>query len=649
MKPQSPKSEAQIRMKAFIAEARKDLEQRYRIVWTDDCWQYPPDREGGADTLRLNFSPFTGPFRDLLKAISAREAVDKDGRADLATKSLIRTAYHLAKAVANLTELSDLNTERLQRATASVNAHRMRKGKPYSEMTKFNIGSNLAAIADLLNTHHLTHHFLDYSNPFKRPESDHHLTAAARGRVQAKLPEEGAMKALGEIYQAVMKQNDERGTEQVRLLICASALLVCTGFRINELLALPADCWHTARIRDAEGRVQEGSFVGYAPEKHGIDNAYCRYVSSAMEGLAKEAVEEIQRITAPYRGNARVRFEGGVNLPGLKEDRIYNATEASALLGCSKNNVAYWLKKDPAARIKKVQKAHRLTAQDLRDLVGARCQDKPVMTYPWRMEVHEALFVVPVGYFKYDGMTGTSTLVLDQTVQAFLGGNPSNKSCFEAFEQRNLDTGKFWKITTHQPRHLLSTLMKRGGFSESDIAAYFGRKNVQSNRAYYGLTAPEIAEMARKAMQGDNFEGPLQEIIDNLQDPVRREEVIEALSGIAQLSPLGICLHRDGVDLPPPPERCAVCPGLAIIKGHPDLVEETKQQLEAAERVLESAKCHHAEGHFGWGPWMRAFEERRDRLRMMLDVHENPSIPHLKLIHLGNPLRKDLRCESGSN
>jgi len=183
--------------------------------------------------------------------------------------------------------------------------------------------------------------------------------------------------------------------------------------------------------------------------------------------------------------------------------------------------------------------------------------------------------------------------------------------------------------------------MQRGGFSEDDIAKYFGRKDIRANQNYNHQSRQELAQLVATAMANNQFSGPYQEILDNIKDPIRREEIRVVMLGNVNLSSLGICIHKDGAEAPTTPERCAVCPGLAIIKGHPELVKETTRQLDAAEKVWGTAQREHASGTFGSGPWMKVWEERRDRLRMMLQIHLDAAIPDGQVIHLGNPKRKN--------
>lgn len=630
-------SEPQIRMASFISQGRNTALAMYGINFTNDLWQLPADRIGGTGNKRLNFTAFSGSFKDLLKAIAANACATNDGRGLLTRSGFISAALHLAPSMNALSDLSGIGIHHFHQAVQSI-----RERTPeYATTTKYSLGSTLAIMAKELDAHRLTSSRIGFNNPFPHGGSYYGCDEETVSGKRSKMPEVGALTALGEIYHEIMSgQNND----QDRLVVSAVTLLFCTGFRIHELLALPLNCWHEGQTRDEEGRIVPACFLGYTPEKAGTDNAMNRWIAPSLVGLAKNALDEITRITEPFRENARIRFNGGINLSGLDDNRIYNMAEAARILGYSDAG----LYKITSVRAKKTTNGdYRISAQFIRNLAISYCFKEPVQTFPWRQELHESLFVVGHRYFNtHAGMTGTACILTSNVITNFLSGCREWKStsCFARFNKFNPETGKPWRIQSHGFRHMLNTMFQLGGFTQDDIASYFGRVDARANENYNHMTRRQRLAVATAAYECGELVGPLREALDSIKDPVRRSLAMAASFGNTQLSPLGICFHHDGAEVPSIPDRCAVCPGLGIIKGHPALIEETKRQLEVAERTYNTLQDGLSKGYIQDGPWVPLAMERRDRLRTMLGIHMDNSTPNGRVIQLGNPKRKREQC-----
>lgn len=60
------------------------------------------------------------------------------------------------------------------------------------------------------------------------------------------------------------------------------------------------------------------------------------------------------------------------------------------------------------------------------------------------------------------------------------------------FERNGVAEQKKYNLRTHQIRHLINTLAKRGGLSDVDIAKWSGRTHVKQNRVYDHMTNDEL-------------------------------------------------------------------------------------------------------------------------------------------------------------
>jgi len=287
----------------------------------------------------------------------------------------------------------------------------------------------------------------------------------------------------------------------------------------------------------------------------------------------------------------------------------------------------------------------RLTAEDIRQIVRMKSRTEKVVSDPWPQELHESLFVIGDSFFNPHGsVSGTAVPLSYWQVYTFLARNDKRggTSCFQRFGKINPETGVPWQIPTHDPRHMLNTWMMQGGFSEEEIAQYFGRRTPKDNANYDHMKNWQRIEIVRAALEKGNFIGPWAEIQARIKDPIKREEVKNVMLANVSMSQLGICAHQEGSKPPSIPEACARCPGLIVVKGNPGHIARTKEQLERAEQRVAELQREMERGTFGMGPWVQAEIERRDGLMKVMEVHLNPGIAEGTLVQIprGKPDEK---------
>ena len=126
----------------------------------------------------------------------------------------------------------------------------------------------------------------------------------------------------------------------------AVELLVCGGFRINELMTLPRQIWVEEVVRDENGEPalnpngQPATRCGlrYWPEKGGSAETQVKWLPSAMVDVARRAVQDILRLTSPAFEVARYQHENpGRTMLGspwdeMPADHILSAREVGLAL-----------------------------------------------------------------------------------------------------------------------------------------------------------------------------------------------------------------------------------------------------------------------------------------------------------------------------
>jgi hypothetical protein len=621
------------RLSAFVQEAAPLLAARFGIEFNSDEWQLPAKRYAGERAKRLDFHGVPEPQKSFFKAIAAHEACQKNATGQMTSRNFCTFFNHLIEPFSTVEDLSEISSDHFYRATANF------RKSDQSDETKYRFGNTLGSLAKIMNRHRLTRARIEYQNPIPRPGTLYHTDEKTQKKAREKMVPIGALKAFGEIYMEVMAGT---GNDSNKLLVCTCAILLCTGYRINELLSMPMDCWHERQAKDPEGRIIHGAFLGYAPEKNGLtENTMPRWIPGSLMPVVKQSLEEIRRITDPYRKNALALAQGRVDVPGLVEGKIYSGNEASALLGVFQQDLNTFMRASGQFQMVKGNsrsgRVYRLTAEDIRKIVRMKSLTEKVVSDPWPQELHESLFVIGDNFFNPHGSTtGTAVPLSYWQVYTFLARSDQRggTSCFKRFGKINPETGAPWQIPTHNPRHMLNTWMMQGGFSEEEIAQYFGRSNVKDNANYDHMKNWQRIEIVRAALEKGNFMGPWAEIQARIKDPIKREEIKNVMLANVSMSQLGICAHQEGSKPPSIPEACARCPGLIVVKGNPGHIARTREQLGRAEQRVTELRRELERGTFGMGPWVQAEIERRDGLLKVMEVHLNPGIEDGTLVQI---------------
>lgn len=208
-------------------------------------------------------------------------------------------------------------------------------------------------------------------------------------------------------------------------------------------------------------------------------------------------------------------------------------------------------------------------------------------------------------------------------ISDFLGGREEHghRGVFSRFNMRD-ESGDFHRITTHQFRHWLSTMAKRGGLSEVELARWMGRRRLADNRAYDHRTQTERAEEARELIRAGRAAGPVADAYRSLP-PVDGEAFLDAHVNAVLTTPYGMCLHDYGQG---PCERhfsCAGCGELLRRKGDPEERAALVAMLARTRRALDAAAAEAADGTYGASNWTARNQRLEIDLITMLAVDDD--------------------------
>ena len=517
-----------------------------------------------------------------------------------------------------------------------------------------NIGSKLAIISDEIDRAGVTAVPIRWKNRIKRDHKHDRVGAKATARRHEMLPEASALDALSEI-------SSSEGLDDRDLVIQrAIDLLLCGGFRINEVLTLPRDTLVEEPLYDESGEPLLDKFgrpanrVGlrYWPEKGGHTVSQIKWVPTVLVDLAMRAIADLQRITKPYHDIAvHQRDHPRSTILGEPWDlkppeELISLVQVAQVMGLTEKN--------PGAAGSQFVKGAGI--EIFSELVGNRriqcVQIGDVRNCTWErskkgnvlngevgnLDISEALFTIPLFFVKRTlqaGLCGTVQLLSDAMVQVYLvsQANGNQPSIFERLGYLD-EAGRPLRLNSHQFRHLLNTLAAEGSLSEIEIARWMGRSKVTQNAAYQHVTPVARAEGLRNRLRLGEATGPIADRVLAIQDPIRREEFIASTTATAHVTDLGICVHP--WDSFPCAEHgaCEECPQHRIIKGDQSSRDRAVANLEQTESIINIAKAEADDDTWGADNWLAAHQSSANAFKRIIAVHDDATLPDGTVVQL---------------
>lgn len=479
----------------------------------------------------------------------------------------------------------------------------------------YRVGQRLEEISTIIDQHNIAGVRIQYMSAIKK---------SSVAAIATKMPPPATLETLGDLSGSERLYDDKRSLILMRIV----DLLAATGFRIGEVLSVPVNpIVHS----------DTGIGLRYWPEKGG--KIRVKQISSAQRELVERAVTDLTRACADARAVALwcEQNPGHAPLSGNLSETL-SASDIEEL-GLAIDGAA-WMRNNgiPTFAIGRTCRASRSDVE--RVLVGQRDERNPLRTGDGRTQpLSKFLAVVFLHEFHTRRSTNrfVPTWVRHGQIADFLGARDDVKasafeSVFKRYDLRDR-TGSLHRLTTHQFRHWLSTLAKRGGLSEVELARWMGRKRIADNRAYDHRTQEERVEEARALIRSGGAMGPVADAHQSLP-PVESEDFLRAQIGSVLTTPYGMCVHDYGQG---PCERhfaCAGCGELLRRKGDIEERAALTSMLERTQESLRIATTEQGAGAYGASNWVARNERLVIDLVTMLAVDESPSGANDELIQV---------------
>lgn len=447
------------------------------------------------------------------------------------------------------------------------------------------------------------------------------------------------------------------------------ALALCAPERGGEFLFAPADLIDPWFDPDTG---EEGVALRWFPEKGGRPQT--KNLPLEMSYIAHRAYSDLHALTQPARDLAKwyednpTRMYLPPHLVYLRDKEIIDINEAhAALFGGEVRRLDTYKGEDAFAQrfLKGSQipvtngaagkwgsRSATLYFADLEQAVLSQLPEGfPIMDQQTGMKFSQALCVVRRGEFgefeSHNGMPAILQSLSDNQLYAALGNSAQSSSIFA---QHGLSgpNGAPLRITSHQLRHYLNTIVRRGNkrLTEEEIALWSGRKDVSQNVEY---DHESDNDRAHKVELRYGFRSDILPFGDAMKTRVfvRRDGFGNVEKITAHITEWGFCLH-DYMQSPCPiMKNCIECQEHVCIKGDAR-ARKVLELLYADSRALTEATQHDAAtGLQGADEWLAAHLKNEGLFKQLLEIFDSADVPdgtpiYLTSVNTPNPIKQAL-------
>jgi len=641
-------------LERFVSEAR--VAQPYpEIVWDSVAWDITSGdvrkRAHLASRVSLVFAehatrkvssdlrvPFIEGFSDVVKACIVRRRVNR-GVESSPQKVFLRASRYLY-ANLPLPARHDPTRITLGHFLAAENAI-LEREKPSSA---YRAATLLEEFARTLDRHGICRIPIEFRSRVKRPTEHHDRTSSTFEQRVKGLPTTDVLNALAAI------SNDsgieERSFDLLRMRI-AEILLVC-GFRIGEMLTLPADTLVREPVLDEAGEVRRDAITGepierlglrYWPEKGG--ESVVKWIPTISNPLMLRALEDIERVCRPARENARWldAHPGDVNLDILPDEYV-SFRRATKILCLAEQSFCQWIKTRGRGGLLVIAGTGangHLLGSDLCAAIASDRYDKPVLTRDDGrcQSLGQSLIVIFLNASHDTRATNrfiSMPLIWGQ-MSKFLCGSAGVPSIFQ--RQGYLDDdGQPYRIRTHDFRRLLNMIAQRGGLTQTEIAQWMGRRRISDNASYDLRTPTEMAAEMRELVAKNEVYGIIADQVRALPE-AERGTFLEARLAMSHTTAHGQCASNIAEAPCATAMSClGGCRQYMRRKGD----SKSRESLLRVERetliALNSAREAMAAGKYNAENWVRAQETTLKTTRAALAIDDDATTDLGELRHV---------------
>lgn len=463
-----------------------------------------------------------------------------------------------------------------------------------------------------------------WTHGMKKPqEVGSRISKQALEARKEKLPSAATLRALAGIFHQAVEPS-------AVVISSMTALMLCAPERINEVLRLPRNS-----IVEGDGEFRGRLGLRWAGSK-GFENT-TKWLPSEMTGVAREAVDNLVRVSAPahelatwYTANPTTLFlhEGAAHLRG---QRILNLSDLALVLWgdeSSKRSAGAWAT------------GHGLEKQPLEDgSIGYLFEDveRAVLsmlpaTFPFMPGAPDLCCMDAIAVARTNEMHAKRATYLcmfscvdNGTITNRFGTREGRGSIFEEFDYTE-DDGSPIELNSHSLRHYLNTLAQMGGMSSTEIAIFSGRKDVKQNRSYDHMSSEEVQVPISQALKA-GFTSELEPVNALGRELMMRSEFRGLGLTAAHTTEFGWCRHNFASEPCQMYRDCINCQEQECVKGETHKEANLRQLKSETEYLLKQAKAALSDEEYGADTWVKHQTTTLERANQMLSILQDPEVP----------------------
>ena len=661
-----PERTARENLASFIERARQ---QRFfhgpgAVDWSSGTWDLRPfARTRGQNpsgyvlhftthesTRRGRRSPLAPdmaqPFLDAAKAVAV-DVLVTGGMGDTSKlMGVLRTVERAFRDLGKTPDLADLGPEVLDQAAAIMD-------RSFTYIWSY--GRLLERLVhEVVNPGRLSATHLLWRNPFPYEganRADRVSTEGGEVDGSGKLPHLKCILDLASVFHGATVPADVVTTAWF-------ALAVFSPTRVNEILTLPLDC--ETEMDGVYGLAWRPLKGGDPMTKFATNDEWAEVARTAIHRL-RELGATARRAAAWYaehpgklylpeglehlRGEALTRWEVA-RIIG-KDSRIQKGS------GVDKAMVQTGAYTGDLARSGGSSRTPLYDFGVLQDyILGVLPPGFPLADKRSGVTAAEALFCLPRNVMRTDGnmFCHVPDLISSHQVNHDLGSKPNGETVFSRHGLLDPRDGQPWKLTSHQPRHLLNTLAQSKHLSDTLIAFWSGRKRVDQNAWYNHIPHAAFIEayvtMGASAPREVGVVGPLAEKIEERarREMVTHDTALRLEVGSVIATRYGLCRHNYALTPCPKDKNCIGCGENTFVAGDTGQIAEARKQLGISLNAVENCRQAIADGEPGVERWLAKHEEAAARWSMALERLTDPGLADGALITLPPPAVSQTRA-----
>ncbi|HET7332902.1 hypothetical protein [Dyella sp.] len=571
-------------------------------------------------------TPLAQPFMEFAKAYVKYRYSHRPVRSVGQWLSALRCLEAALFSVHGRADISLLNA-----VVMDVSAEKCRELFP-SETSWLKTGLELKIIFDFCRDKRLVNALPAWKSPFRnKPSLVEVLTSEGAAHRAAKVPDNAVMLKLADLFAAA-------GDDETKFFSSIMILLMVAPGRISEVLRLSTDCigWEEGERGEQQMflRWRAGKGKGWTK----------KWIIPPMQNVVAEAVKRLVDIGVPARKAAKFAYQypdtflphaACLSSPSDDADRQLTADEFCAALSIRPTvsrarphgSKVLWSQVRPVGKwVKKLIEEGCTTYGELGKHAGRTYRGRwwPYIDAEKSVFVWDALCLHRENEFRKWATPRHFSWRLPSQCEVNVRFTAAySHSLFERYGLKNED-GSSIRLTTHQPRHWLSTMSERAGMDEFTLARWAGRAHVEHNRCYDHRTPEERVEVLRHLMIDQT-----PSVIDRFKcmQPVAYQELGVERLGVAKATLYGMCTHDYAMAPCQKQRECMTCSEHVCIKGDHVTLERIQMLEEQTALLLDRATAAHENGVFGADRWVDNHKWKLAHVRAMRMALEQTSVP----------------------